>query len=216
MRNVLVPVAENTPGTALTQVVASGWSRRLSLPEHPTPPPLYFAPVVLSGRHVWYAREDDLELFDSGFVLAGAHRLEAAATHRQPPSIPALVYLNLSPDDELTLRMQLSPTPPAGTSDRPRSPIDTATTRLEIRDRWIELRIDSDPFVVPTSLGYAPAILVRRSHAMQREHLLIGARSIARPLEDLRTKYGSLSGRRLRIRKTAPAKTAPYEFQELN
>ena len=43
-------------------------------------------------------------------------------------------------------------------------------------DRWITLTVESEPFVVLTGRGYAPAILVRRNGAVQREHLLIGAK----------------------------------------
>ena len=88
--------------------------------------------------------------------------------------------------------------------------IDTATQRLDVSDKWVEFLIESDPFVVPTALGYAPAILIKRTGDQPREHLLVGAKSLAHPLEALRGSHKTLVGRTVRVRKEAPTRAAPY------
>ena len=122
----------------------------------------------------------------------------------------SIVLFNLTNDEELKLRSQLVHSRTIVEIEEPDNRIDTVTPRLAVNNRWVEYTIESDPFVVPTARGYAPAILVRRSRATQREHLLIGASSIARALEEIRKKYITLKGQVVSVKKTGREKTATY------
>ena len=128
-------------------------------------------------------------------------------------SIPALVLFNLTGDEELGLRYQLVRSTAMLEIEEPDNRIGTATPRLEVNEGWVRFTIESDPFVIPTVRGYAPAILVRRPTAHQREHLFIGASSIAKPLEDIRKKRATLKGQVVTVRKAGREKTAKYEVR---
>ena len=207
---LLVPVKQTTQGCLLEQVILEGWDRRLKLGSNLLARPVFFLPVILSARTAWHATDGKIELFDCGYVLDGACRLEAACRRGTPKLIPALVLFNLTSDEELRLRSQLVRSRAMVEIEELGDRIDTATQRLEINTRWVELTIESDPFVVPTFRGYTPAILVRRPRATQREHLLIGASSIAKPLEEIRKKYTTLKGQVVAVKKTGREKIAKY------
>ena len=55
---------------------------------------------------------------------------------------------------------------------------------------------------------------LRRPRADHREHLLIGASSIAKPLERIRQRHTILKGQTVAVKKTGPEKTARYEIRE--
>ncbi len=84
--------------------------------------------------------------------------------------------------------------------------------RLHVGTGWTELTIESEVGVLKTARGYAPGVVVRRA---ETPHLfLVGAASLAVPLEALREKRGgSLKGAVIRVRKTRPDQTAPYEVE---
>lgn len=214
---VIVPVNGNAAHCRLPQATTDGWDRRLRpLPSSPTPPP-FFCPVLISARNAWHLRDHQLQIFDRGYVLDGACRLETACRFETPGLIPLIVLFGLTPADELQLRSYItaSPTPNSTDSKSDGTPyrIDTNTPRLEVSDHWITLTLESEPFVVPTSLGYAPAVLARRHGANQRQHLLLGAKSLARPLEMLRQKAAGLTGQVVQLRKAGPERTAAYELR---
>ena len=231
----IVPVHQETTKAHLRQVTLPGWDRTLPLPAELHAYPAIFLPVILSARNVWHLVNDKIEIFDRGYVLDGACRIEAACTYGQPMLIPALVLFGLDPEDELKLRSQffrpdpsVTPTPrqdctasrPPGShttatteDSNPRSQscgIGTATPRLLVRDIWISITIESEPFIIPTNFGYAPAILVRRPRAKQREHLLIGAKSLSLPLERIRQTRTQLTGQCILLKKVGPKKTDEY------
>ena len=209
----IVPVKKTTDNCCLRQATTDGWDRLLwpaaDLEKSPV-----FLPVTISARNAWHLGNGKLEVFDSGYVVDGACRLEAACRHRTPTLIPAIILFDLKSDDELQLRSQLiHPTrvhPPTGP---PPTSIDTSTPRLVVSHHWITVTVESEPFVVPTGLGYAPAILVRRPGATQREHLLIGAKSLGKPLEILRRKCHTLRGQTVKMRKMGQEKKAIYQLQ---
>jgi hypothetical protein len=124
------------------------------------------------------------------------------------------VVFGLDPPSELLLRKELVGAVFSSDLQVPESRIDTATPRLLVADQWVNVAIESDPFVVPTARGYAPAILVRRPNARQLEHILVGAASLAKPLESLRTRHGTLRGLRVSLKKDSDDKMATYTLRE--
>lgn len=84
--------------------------------------------------------------------------------------------------------------------------------RLKVGTGWTEITLMSEVGVVPTRRGYVPAVHVNRGHTLHL--MLIGAVSLAAPLETIRARDGHLLGKKLRIRKTAEAAMSPYEVEE--
>ena len=74
----------------------------------------------------------------------------------------------------------------------------------------MNLSIESEPFVVRTARGYAPAVMVRPDSDHIPHHLLIGAKSLSDCIEENRPKRKSIIGLRLRIRKESMASTSKY------
>ena len=104
---VCVPVKQTTEGCHLKQVISERWDRRLKLSSDLLESPVFFLPVILSARTAWHIDDGKIEVFDRGYVLDGACRLEAACRRGTPKLVPTLVLLDLTSDDELRLRLQL-------------------------------------------------------------------------------------------------------------
>ena len=87
---------------------------------------------------------------------------------------------------------------------------------LKVSTGWIELEIVSEPDVVLTIRGYAPIIRVRKVRTGVEYLLYISAKSIAQPLEVLRSNnFGRFKGIRFRIRKESMEAIAKYEIEVL-
>jgi hypothetical protein len=87
---------------------------------------------------------------------------------------------------------------------------ESPTPRLSIDQIRRDLIVRGEVFVVPTRVGYAPAVHVETIDG-SIHHLLVGASSIALPLEKWRLQNGGkLDGVRFSIFKSSPARTAPY------
>ena len=87
--------------------------------------------------------------------------------------------------------------------------IDALDLRVKVGTGWTELALLSEVCVVFTRRGYVPAVRVRRGST---DHvLLVGAMSLAEPLEELRKATGQLIGHVIRVRKTTEQPTSPYE-----
>ena len=207
--HVVVPVQRKSNATNLLQETAPNWDRYLILNYH-LGSPHFHSPVLLSPRNGWYLKGQNVEIFDRATVVDGAKRLEAALHFHSLKEIPVTIILGLNPDEELNLRRQIlsngAPTIHVKTRER----VGTTAPRLTIEDLWIDFEIQSDPFVVPTSRGYSPAILVRRENTQFTEHVLVGARSLAQELETFRSKHGTLVGVHISVRKNSPERTSPY------
>jgi hypothetical protein len=87
---------------------------------------------------------------------------------------------------------------------------NTMTERIVVDQNWTTVELQSDLFVVPTSLGYSAALLVTCSDSSEK-HLLCGAKSLKEPLERLRSEHGAINGLVVSIRKMSAEKTAPYQ-----
>jgi hypothetical protein len=166
-------------------------------------------PLLVSANGSWHHADAAVEIVGAAVLVDGARRL-LNAMRDGSASVPCLVAFGLSESAELEWHLSANrrtddeaPDPPAR--------VGTATERLSVDERAVEVTIESDPFVVPTALGYAPAILVRRPKAAVGQHLLIGARSLARPLEELRDQHGTLVGITVCIRKLGATRSAEYK-----
>lgn len=92
---------------------------------------------------------------------------------------------------------------------RHRPAVGTTSPRLEISDRNVRIKVMSDVFFIMTVRGYAPAILVETQDGFLH-HVIVGARSFAVALEDMRTAKGQIVDATLDVRKSGPEKTAQY------
>lgn len=92
---------------------------------------------------------------------------------------------------------------------------DQDLPQIHVGTGWVYLTIESEPIVVLTGRGYAPALRVV-GHQTQLTYILyIGARSLSLPLESIRLKHGGVLGRRIKLRKTSTDRTSTYEVQEI-
>ena len=84
--------------------------------------------------------------------------------------------------------------------------------RIRAGTGWVDLRLESEVGVVLTARGYVPAIRVSRGEVLHL--LLVGAASLAQPLEALRRQRGgALAGSTIRLRKVRAEQTSPYEVE---
>ena len=91
---------------------------------------------------------------------------------------------------------------------------DPAMLRIAFGTAWNELEILSEVKVLETVRGYAPVVVV--GHDGVKELMFVGASSLCRPIETLRkANQGKLTGLKVRIRKAAEHRTAPYECELL-
>lgn len=207
--HVVVPVQRKLGKTRLSQETAADWDRHL-ITNLELGSPCFHPPVLLSARSRWHLGHSVMEVFDRAIVIDGAKRLESAFAHESVSVLPVIVLMGLDSKGELRLRRQLQSTQASAVHVKTLERIGTSTPRLMIDHQWIELEILSDPFVVVTTRGYTPAMLVRRNRAAHREHVLIGAKSLATELNELRLRRGTLRGSRISIKKQSPERTAPY------
>lgn len=207
--HVIVPVGQTRKNVILMQQTAREWDRYLSSRSNGTA--VSFArPIVLSCRDRWNMENGIVELFDRAVVIDGAKRLEAALMLSHIPEVPAIVLFGLDDKRELALRRDLEADMAISTQIEVIERFGTTAPRLVIAVNWTNIEVLSDPFVLTTSLGYAPAILVRRQEEQKLEHILVGAKSIALELEALRIKRGTLIGTHLSVRKQDNTRTARY------
>lgn len=201
-----VPCAVRTPGTELSISADPMWGRTLA---GVTAADSECPVLVVSARNEWTTDGTTVSLLGTAVVIDGARRAEALLRSCPEIRVPLLALFGLAAEEELAIRHSLSPVTAAPAD--PAMKFETDTPRLAIGDRWITMTVMSEPFVVRTARGYAPAVLVQRAGVLHPEHILVGARSLAEGLESQRNREGALVGVALRTRKTATAATAPYE-----
>lgn len=207
--NVVVPVERKLGETTLVQETAPFWDRHLVRQQN-LGSPAFFSSVLLSSRNRWRFGDVESEIYDRAIVIDGAKRLESACKLGAPKEIPITIIAGLTEDAELSLRKRIIDVKAFRTHVTTLERIGTDTPRLIVDEQWITLEIQSEPFVVPTKLGYSAALLVRRLKATHLEHMFIGAKSLASEMELLRTRRGALTGAQVSIRKQSKQRTAPY------
>lgn len=202
------PVRSFAHGRWLAQSIIEGWDRILQ-PWGNLEIPL---PVIVSSRTNWTLSGSNLEVFAEAYILDGACRVESLLEGDVDVDLTFIALLGLGEIEESSLRQDLFTGAPTTNHDSGQR-CGTDTPRVRLLTAWVPLTFASEPFVVPTSRGYAPAVLVRRRGMTQHEHILIGARSLAEPIEVLRLEFGCLEGIDVRIRKCGDAATSPYEVE---
>ena len=207
--HVVVPVQKKLKMTRLFQETVAEWDRHLIV-DLDLGCPCFHPPVLLSARHRWHVDKSKIEVFERAIVVDGAKRLEAAFSYKPISVVPVMVLMGLDSAAERQLRQQVQLSQVSTMHIETQERVGTTAPRLRIDQTWVELEIQSDPFVVTTTRGYAPAILVRRKRGSHLEHILIGAKSLALELNDLRQSRGTLRGSRVSIRKRSTERTAPY------
>lgn len=88
----------------------------------------------------------------------------------------------------------------------------TTTSRLEIEDAWLDMKIVSEVFVIQTWRGYAPAILVQ-TPTKEILHVIVGAKSFSSGLEVIRLTCGQIINENISVRKLGKARTSLYEVK---
>lgn len=86
----------------------------------------------------------------------------------------------------------------------------TSTSRLDISQSWVDIKIVSDVFVIQTWRGYAPVILVE-NRSKEIVHVIVGAKSFSSGLELIRKSSGQIINENIAVRKAGDARTALYE-----
>jgi hypothetical protein len=218
LRCITVPVSVPSNNPVFNETTVSGWYRDLNRTAPSTvrhPEPLAF-PCVVSAHGAWRESAGRIHVYNNAVLIDGAARLLLLVTDAVPkPLVPCIVFLDLPLDRDLILRRLFDHRDKAAHEDDVSPPIDTTTPRLVINTTPLELRIESDPFVVPTSLGYAPAVLILRKGNVHREHILIGAKSLATELEKIRRLTGTLKGSRISVCKESDERMAQYRVRRL-
>ena len=207
--HVIVPVQRRLRTTQLLQETAAEWDRHLVV-DLELGSPCFHPPVLLSSRNNWHLDQSKVEVFDRAIVVDGAKRLEAAFTYESIGTVPVVVLMGLDSNEEIQLRKRIQLSHASTLHVETLERVGTTAPRLKIDQTWVKLEVQSDPFVVTTTRGYAPAILVRRERCSHLEHVLIGAKSLALELNALRQRRGTLRGYRISIRKQSAQRTAPY------
>lgn len=213
--HVVVPVAQAYGESHLQQVHTEGWERILN-PSDSSEEICFHPPVLLSTRTNWHLSSNSIEVYNKAYVIDGAQRLEAALRSGRSLKVLVTVVLGISPASELLLRDRFHGSTDSTVRIITEQKFGTSTQRLKIDETLQRMELQSEPFVVPTAFGYAPAILVRRDGSDEIRHVIVGARSFSEPLEDFRARFGKLAGLMVAVRKAGPEKSAPYEVNLLD
>jgi len=174
----------------LLHLISGGFQNEIVLP-------LEVPFVILDARDSTVLDSDSLIIYQSMRLMYGMHSLQASQKFTRPLTCLALLQGDF----------KAAPPPPAANEFK----FNTMTERLVVGETWVSVELQSDLFVVPTSLGYSPALLVKSSEGSFK-HLLCGAKSIKEPLERLRREHGTITGLVISLRKMTNEKTAPYQL----
>ena len=123
--------------------------------------------------------------------------------------VPIIIIFNLTETQELEYRLALTGQKAQKIGESLQK-VGTNTPRLTIDSNWVELIVQSDPFVIKTGLGYTAAITVKRNKNKDLEHLIVGAKSLSTELEIARQKYGSLIDLKMSIKKESDDQKSAY------
>ena len=179
------------------------------------------APVVLSGRGRWrFSMQKPplgrIEVFHSAALVSG-HREIGAFTKayrddRYHTLVPFVLHPRLTHSEEEELYDWLHITGIQSTnSDSPS--IHALLPQLKIGTDWTHVEVISEPFVIMTTFGYAPVLVVQESGTQDQYRLYASARSLGKGLESIRQAEGRLTGTRICIRKSGTERTANYEVR---
>ena len=87
-------------------------------------------------------------------------------------------------------------------------------TPIRITETWVEIEIISEPDIYITARGYVPVVRVKADGHKIPRLLIISAKSIALPMEEMRQdNSGQFLGLRFSLRKAGPLPKDKYELQ---
>jgi hypothetical protein len=89
------------------------------------------------------------------------------------------------------------------------------TPRLRVGIGWIHLEIVTEPYVIMTFSGYAPAVRVKDLKNGLDYEIFISAKTLAQELEKLRGPHGQFIGIKMRIRKESEDKFSSYIVESI-
>ena len=79
---------------------------------------------------------------------------------------------------------------------------------------WVDVEVISEPSVRMTNFGYSPVVKIIESGRKIPRLLIISAKSLAVPLEEMRSDNdGMFSGLKFSVRKASEDKKSPYELK---
>ena len=82
---------------------------------------------------------------------------------------------------------------------------------LRVDTSGVSIKIVTEPFVVNTTRGYAPAVNVQLDDTGEERTMFIGAKSLADPLQQMVTSNGGkFSGLKLSLKKQSDDRYAGY------
>jgi hypothetical protein len=203
MANVSVIAGSLENSGPLHHTVDESWPVKTSSPQEGQ----IVVPLLISARSGWFLSGNEMLIFDRAILLEGAQHLERALQTDGHMELPIAVFFDITKAEELELCLSNANQESQLSASTGR---EGATQKLVIRDQWTCFRIESEPFVMPTTRGYSTAIHVRRSDNHNRQHLVIKPSALGKPLEALRRETGSLIGARVSVRKSPGG---PYEVK---
>ena len=207
-----IPVAQPSGQERLAVLIDEEWDCRSTQSIYDSPIP--FPSMILSARNNWTLRKSKVAVFGSATLIDGARRSEALMAGNFCETVVLQIVFGLDETQEIGLRKLIDGE--TRVVERATYKLDTQAPRLVVKDRWVSLTVDSEPFVVRTVRGYAPAVMVRPDNDQIPHHLLIGAKSLSECIEENRPKGGSIIGLRLKIRKESLAPTSRYIAESLD
>ena len=79
---------------------------------------------------------------------------------------------------------------------------------------WVDVEVISEPSVKMTNFGYSPVVKIIESGRKIPRLLIISAKSLAVPLEEMRSDNdGMFNGLKFSVRKASEDKKSPYELK---
>lgn len=206
---LVVPVIELNNKSPLKQEIRDGWDRILKdLSYQDLKIGTKF--LLVSPQNNWNIFDNKLNLIETAYIIDGANYLNYLVSNNIAEKIPMLVLFGQSEHEELFYRQNIHKRPNFSIFDI-KHKVGTEAPRLIIDDKWSQVKIISDPFVVKTSRGYVPAINVIDKKNNLTNHIIIGAKSITDKLEPLREKLGTLVDLEIKIKKQSSDPQSLYE-----
>lgn len=207
---LITPVIEINKKAKSAQEVRDGWDRVIKEVDFSITPGA--KPLIVSARDNWKIYQDQINIIERAYVIDGAKYLEYLAGGGESKYVPMIVLFNKSEEEELDIRKIITGTGTFSLRDI-KNKVGTDAPRLAISEKWCEIQIISDPFVIKTSMGYTAAVNVIDLRAQNVHHLIVGAKSVSNELEALRNKFGTLENLQIKIRKQSADPKSPYEIK---
>lgn len=87
---------------------------------------------------------------------------------------------------------------------------------LRVDTSGVSIKIMTEPFVVNTTRGYAPAVNVQLQDTGEERTMFIGAKSLADPLQQMVSSNGGrFSGLKLNLKKQSDDRYAGYIVEQV-